>query len=757
MLPTRSTSLRVTPRLTGLALIVLIAGTLAWPTNAAPLPRNVVESFQQALAEVGSLAGDDPSAVAILVRFRKDLREAARQLPYPGDVSRVLLLQEWRVTDFSDVETPATIDKVEAAVRQPTDEAFRRAVQNLLKTESGEGKSTEIAWLVSIAIKREVRLSLLERFENRLGFYLRSGRSADRIAAANLISETMNNARKQVSVEVETRRASVPSEEIVKGKSSGAGKAPPAPKIPSSVGTGFLRERMARLGPSLEKLTQDRDPQVQVAGVRALGDIESPQVSVAVLRTILEKKETSNVLLRRATAETLSHMLDLASKKMDNDRYVSLSEDRFLSPLSTLEQVLPAATIGLTDSDVEVRRHSVEACQKIAATLHELVTDKSVRPRLASFDPMMKAVRRALPVLGNTARYGDRNGANTEESAREADIRRTACHVLETLVLVMQDLDRLKKAKLPEPTPELPDVPEPGKKPDKEGTKGAPLPPNRGNRRSAAGAPSQWAAARLGQPAPTTPGVTLGRPKKLSLEELVRRSTPDDSALRSTAFVAQKIEELQPPNPLDTNLRGTVDAMIAELEDPDYRVRLAAVDVLETAGEAAVPAIPALVKALSDRNKFVRWSAARTLGRLHPRQAKLVVPALTRLLNDREDLSVRITAAYALEKYGPDAKDAVPHLARVLNRGDKEYIIAVLHTVQGIGTDATPALPSVAWILRDRDLPSSVRIEAAQTLGRFGRLAMGQLRDLRQVMETDSDEEVRNAASAAVLAVDRPK
>src|SRR5262249_37044414 len=155
--------------------------------------------------------------------------------------------------------------------------------------------------------------------------------------------------------------------------------------------------------------------------------------------------------------------------------------------------------------------------------------------------------------------------------------------------------------------------------------------------------------------------------------------------------------------------------------------------------------IPALVETLRDSNKFVRWSSARTLGRLHPRQADEVVPGLVRLLDDREDRSVRVAAAYALEQYGEHAKAAVPHLARVINRGDKEYILAILHAIQGIGTDAAPALPNVAWVLADRTQPPSVRIEAAQTLGRFGPLAKEQLPVLRDVMINETDEDVRNA------------
>jgi HEAT repeat protein len=206
-------------------------------------------------------------------------------------------------------------------------------------------------------------------------------------------------------------------------------------------------------------------------------------------------------------------------------------------------------------------------------------------------------------------------------------------------------------------------------------------------------------------------------------------------------------------------MAGTVQAMIAGLSDPDFRVRLVSIDVLEIRGGAAAPAIPALVRALRDPNKFVRWSAARTLGKLAPRQGEDVVPALLRMLDDREDMGVRITAAKAIKEYGkassPAVKQAVPVLARVINRGDKEYIIAVMETIQGIGTEAQGALPAVAWILRNRELPSNVRQVAARTLGRFGPLAVRQLKDLRAVMTSDPDDDLRKEASVAVLSIDR--
>jgi HEAT repeat protein len=160
------------------------------------------------------------------------------------------------------------------------------------------------------------------------------------------------------------------------------------------------------------------------------------------------------------------------------------------------------------------------------------------------------------------------------------------------------------------------------------------------------------------------------------------------------------------------------------------------------------------VGALADPNLFVRWAAARTLGEFAPRAAGQAVPALARLLRPEEDLSVRLAVATALAKYGPNAKAAVPTLARTIAQGAAEVRIVSLKALESIGTDAAPALPAIAGRLRDGDF--QVRAEAARVLGRFGSLAAETVPALRSAL-FDSNEEVRRAASDAILAIESKK
>src|SRR5208282_3852817 len=112
----------------------------------------------------------------------------------------------------------------------------------------------------------------------------------------------------------------------------------------------------------------------------------------------------------------------------------------------------------------------------------------------------------------------------------------------------------------------------------------------------------------------------------------------------------------------------------------NLEARLAAVGALEMMGQAARPAVPALVRALGDPSPFMRWAAARTLGKLGPIDVSVTVPALVRLLCDR-DFDVVLAGATALARYGPAAKDAVPALARAIATSDAEARVAAIQAL----------------------------------------------------------------------------
>jgi HEAT repeat protein len=202
-------------------------------------------------------------------------------------------------------------------------------------------------------------------------------------------------------------------------------------------------------------------------------------------------------------------------------------------------------------------------------------------------------------------------------------------------------------------------------------------------------------------------------------------------------------------DPLVKGLRLTLPNLVKGVDDPDLAVREATVDALEMLSDEARPVAGSLVRALGDPNPFVRWAAARTLGRIAPVEDETAVPALARLLQNL-DLDVRIAAATALQHYGPAARAAVPDLTRVVNRGDAEIRVAVIRALEGIGTDAAPSIPVITAALADPN--PRVRLAAADVLGHFGALARDSESALRKALD-DSDADVRRAASDALLSI----
>jgi hypothetical protein len=94
-----------------------------------------------------------------------------------------------------------------------------------------------------------------------------------------------------------------------------------------------------------------------------------------------------------------------------------------------------------------------------------------------------------------------------------------------------------------------------------------------------------------------------------------------------------------PPLPAEKGKKGAFEdplprapeaaaALAGSLGDKSVEVRLVALYALETLGPDAAPAAPAL----GDRDPFVRWGAARALGKMAPHGAAKGVPALAAVL-----------------------------------------------------------------------------------------------------------------------------
>jgi len=281
-------------------------------------------------------------------------------------------------------------------------------------------------------------------------------------------------------------------------------------------------------------------------------------------------------------------------------------------------------------------------------------------------------------------------------------------------------------------------------------------------------------------------------------------AAPAPAPAAGVAQVLVVLEEQAPeaiPDFLAPGLGQAVTPLIGRLQDPDYRVRIAALEALITLGRLASPAAPAATAALSDPNHFVRWAAVRLLGKIGPlntpQEQVRTFAALTLRLDD-PDLDVRKAAASTLGTFGPTVAAAARPLGRQVEFGDaaiRDYLanwpppygrdhrqevyadaesrLAAIKALQAIGIDAIVAqghdvqrlVNSLTRALQNRD--GRVRAAAAGTLAQFGpraRSATGALQtalvaEARMLAEEPEPEKrkkhgtTRQAISDALLAV----
>jgi HEAT repeat protein len=483
----------------------------------------------------------------------------------------------------------------------------------------------------------------------------------------------------------------------------------------------MLQAALADLAMDLIKATKDPDLRVREQAVRSLGKVQADPTKVVPTLEGLLSNQPDNI--RRAVAEALANLVRILPQlerkprtTLDKPGPVVSQEDI----IQMTQSVVPAAGKGLADPNADVRRLSADALWQAALVLSDKIPDPREREYPPPGRPLTEeegknigferenVVRMRKQLMPLMKALTDQAAAlSSATSDKDATVRVLALHAIEEMGNARMRLLRLG-ASVPETRPL--DGGEKKENEKKEGEKKEGTGASRGSDAS------------------------------------VRLAALENSSTRSTfGFAAEE-------DPLQAGLRSTVRALAQALEDPKVEVRLAAVDALETLRDDAAPASARLAWALTDPDRFVRWSAARTLGRMSPSKVNTaeVVKYLAGMLSD-PDLDLRLIAAESLERYGPAAKAAVPALARVTIKGDAEIRRAAIHALVGIGTDAESAVPNIGMALENPDV--RVRRAAAEALDRFGPLAKPVEKALRQALN-DPDADVRRLSEDALLKIE---
>jgi len=187
--------------------------------------------------------------------------------------------------------------------------------------------------------------------------------------------------------------------------------------------------------------------------------------------------------------------------------------------------------------------------------------------------------------------------------------------------------------------------------------------------------------------------------------------------------------------------------------------------------------VPLLVEEIDDEDERTRMAAARALGDLKP-DPDLFIPEVKRVLADAtpEQMDRALTAfatlgsaavprlidaldyeeidekvAGILARIGPEAKDAVPALTKLLDRDDADARTEALIALAAMGPAAKSAVPEMEDALDDPDM--NVRYAAAFALGSVGPDAKGAKAALQKRLD-GADEFLATISAWALAQID---
>jgi HEAT repeat protein len=401
--------------------------------------------------------------------------------------------------------------------------------------------------------------------------------------------------------------------------------------------------------PELVQLIHDKDAQVRIAALQALGKVNpAPDLLEKELRPFFRSGISAGE--RRAAADALLHLMrEVIRKKTLTGLGTTASPEEIVA---LGQRVVPLARLGLADTDTEVRRSSAGAIDQAGLSLVNLFPP--LNQPVGSRDN--GTVRMTQPLVQVLARQGKSLALHLRNDG-DATVRLLACQALANMAQARRRLLRLQSA--------------------------------------------------------TTDTLADG-------------------------------------------LEPALKVLSRGIDDPVYRVRLASLDILESLETKAAPAANALAGSLADQNKFVRWEAARILGKIGKTEPNAVA-GLARMLGDDSDLDLRKEAAETLAIYGPKGRRAAPALLAAMRSDDDDLLLRVMRALSSIGKNALGrdfprAVDALVRALRDPD--PRVRQVAAETLGGFGNAANRAAGALQRALK-DENTDVRRAAGEALINIEQ--
>lgn len=468
-------------------------------------------------------------------------------------------------------------------------------------------------------VDRAARAAVAQRFEQVVGDLLRQGDTADRLAAANMLAETAP---------------------VVRGV-----------RIPGWTMRGFTA--------ILAEQARVNNLAVQQAAARALGQINAePALAVPVLAGLAQSGEP---ILRRAAVQGLADLMRTAAQGWRGHQGTPGETSR-LEVLQLGRYVVPAAAIGLSDADPEVRRLSIASIRQTVAALRVLIADPPALAlgRFQTPEDQRATEREKECVAALTEalkeQVGSLGGALRDP---EAAVRLLAHQTLEEMAGVwgrLQEREESRAASGKAGAVAMAALRDQRQGPDQPLLQGlhAALP------ELAAGVNDPDVQVRR---AVIGALETMGKAAEPAAPALIRALTDPDLFVRWAA--ARTLGRL---GPVRDGI--AVPSLRHLLDDPDLDVRLAAAEALKRYGPAAQGALPTLMDVVRLGNGDTRLAALEVLETIGP-AAETAIPAIAAALRSR-DTRLRKTATRLLGRFGPRALEAREALRQALLDDDPE-------------------------------------------------------------------------------------
>jgi HEAT repeat protein/pectate lyase len=224
-----------------------------------------------------------------------------------------------------------------------------------------------------------------------------------------------------------------------------------------------------------------------------------------------------------------------------------------------------------------------------------------------------------------------------------------------------------------------------------------------------------------------------------------------DAVAEARRLEGEPIEPPPPPRPPKpappSKRRVDVAKELGRLASDNAKTRRHAAAALGSAGPAAARAVPALVRALADRDKYVRRSAGGALASI----GKPAVPALLDALG-HDDASVRAGAARSLGAIGTESEAATQALLKVLREDENDGVRGEAMTALS-RMSLTDATFVTAFIRAGSDSNVVVRRMATEALGRAGEHAAHAVPVLVKLLHDANDVNCQFGAAWALSQV----